>query len=612
MGTRQHNLRYGVILLVAIGLFFVLNSGVVSASTNVSYGLIISPNCPDYTQVGTSLCPLLNNYTIVGGTYDIWIFGTDLPSLNFSSKGFTLISLSNDRSTAHYRFTAPESINVSHLVEPFGIYRIPVWSKIGEFFDDNVTRLNLTVTENSSQVDFYMNLNGTSLDTLNITQPVKIQGSIANFLSSFDGQVEMKKGWGYPLFNSFNMTKSIDVTSMYFLINAASAGNYIPFTADEVNNNPSVLNNYIKSHSSEINSPSHIIFTKSGNDYTLWDDNGYGNVSNSYLNQIRNLINQSLVSVNIKDVADKIIPSIGANLSFLDNINLNYTIGAIDLNNVSLRDGNYTVAVFIRDPQGNNLTKTINLRLEGLTNVESGSTINNGTEYIPTLPEISYILKGIKGMNGSIKQMKIVAFDTINIPTPSGLQKVYKFLNISILNGTESNGTFFFTVNATNPGYVHMYVYNESTAKWDELNTTWLGGNNYSANTPHFSLFMIAEEAAPSNNNGGGGGGGGIQESQLYNNTVIPPIFTNPINYTNQTGEPINLGGNNNPSQPSGNSGITGAVIGALSSPGGIAVTLVLAIGIITLGIIIVIRKRGTGRRVVVKELNSGDRLGEA
>ena len=481
---------------------------------------------------------MLNNYTIVGGTYDIWIFGTDLPSLNFSSKGFTLISLSNDRSTAHYRFTAPESINVSHLVEPFGIYRIPVWSKIGEFFDDNVTRLNLTVTENSSQVDFYMNLNGTSLDTLNITQPVKIQGSIANFLSSFDGQVEMKKGWGYPLFNSFNMTKSIDVTSMYFLINAASAGNYIPFTADEVNNNPSVLNNYIKSHSSEINSPSHIIFTKSGNDYTLWDDNGYGNVSNSYLNQIRNLINQSLVSVNIKDVADKIIPSIGANLSFLDNINLNYTIGAIDLNNVSLRDGNYTVAVFIRDPQGNNLTKTINLRLEGLTNVESGSTINNGTEYIPTLPEISYILKGIKGMNGSIKQMKIVAFDTINIPTPSGLQKVYKFLNISILNGTESNGTFFFTVNATNPGYVHMYVYNESTAKWDELNTTWLGGNNYSANTPHFSLFMIAEEAAPSNNNGGGGGGGGIQESQLYNNTVIPPIFTNPINYTNQTGEP--------------------------------------------------------------------------
>ncbi len=615
MNAKNFNLRYGVIFLVAIAFIFLINVNVVSASPQIYYANI-SQNCP----VLTPSCPSLN-YAVVGGTYDIWVFGNDLPDVNYSFDGFTLVSRSNDGSMAHYIFVAPMSINTSHINMTFGIYKVPVWSTIGEFF--NSTHLNLTVTENSSQAAFYMNLAGTSLDNFNITNDgTLLTYKISNLLNQLNAQVNINKGWNYPYFTKFNITKPSDPNSLSYVYNLMKFGLKNDTLLNDLTGNLDFLNNYIKDHSSKINSPANIEFTKQDNNYILNYGEGYGSVSSDLMNEIRNIINQSLISMNIKSVANQVIPNVGGvNLSFLNSVNLNYTVGIINLSNVKLVDGNYTVAVFITDPQGDTLTKTINLHLEGLTNVETGNTINGGTEYSPMLPEINYILKEIKGLNGKIKQMKIAAFDTVNIPTPSGLSKVYKFFNISIINGSESNGTFVFTVNSANPGRVHLWVMYNGENNWTELNTTYNSSTGeYYASPKEFCLFMIAEDAAPSTpSSSSGGGGGGSGSWQSPQNVTIPSIFVNPLNYTNvnNNGNSINLTGNNNPQNSNAGVGITGAVIGALSSPTGIVVVIILAIGIISLGIIIVLKNRKskvvTTKKMEKTGLNSaGDGLGGA
>lgn len=461
---------------------------------------------------------------------------------------------------------------------------------VQEFFQDNVTSLNITISQTESQADFYLNTAGTSFDIqdINLSEDSDISipdFRISEFLNGVNGEVEIQKNSKSPHFNSFLINGyAIGLADSLILLAE------LDFTSDDLNN-LTFLNDYVQ-NSLPVASDRHIILEKNGNNYHAWNDQGYGNIED-YKEQIREIINESIYSLNVPNIAEEFLPLLKGNLSdagidpsiidsMLEQLDINYTVGLIDLGNISLKDGDYKVKVFVNDSAGVQYTKNINLHLEGLENTEV-TDINN--TYTPETPEISYILKEISGIGNNTIIIK--AADTSSFSFPSDL-KAYKFFDIT-LSTPNISGKFKFKldgVGVKNPDKVNLYVY--ESGSWTKLATTF-DGEYFTATTPHFSLFMVAEEKEASS--------GSNSKPSSYSEPSSYGIY-NPSASQTQTENNTIAVGNPEEASPGFLSRITGAVIGTIGTEGTIVIIIILAV---VAGFIIILRAWRKGRKMETK-----------
>lgn len=158
---------------------------------------------------------------------------------------------------------------------------------------------------------------------------------------------------------------------------------------------------------------------------------------------------------------------------------------------------------------------------------------------------------------------------------------------IEIDSTVQSSGDILFNIDknlVSDKNRVSLYVL-EGTS-WTKLTTTYMNEDSteyyYSAHTPHFSIFMIAEDTTPVTRGSGGGSGDGV----AYVSSLPSSSGSNTGSLT-----PINTTNNNN--QEKGTSApITGGVIGFIKSGLGIATILGMMIIVIGAVIFFTVRRR--------------------
>jgi len=127
--------------------------------------------------------------------------------------------------------------------------------------------------------------------------------------------------------------------------------------------------------------------------------------------------------------------------------------------------------------------------------IEEEQEEENETTYTPTEPEVLEYVNEIGGLlNGTIIQ---ITFEETILEAPI-LQNSNDLGYLNITTNQNTTGEIYFHIlksKITNKSKIDLYVLEDS---WVKLNTEYLGENSlyyeYVAYTPHFSIFMIAED----------------------------------------------------------------------------------------------------------------------
>jgi len=513
------------------------------------------------------------------------------------------------------------------------------------------TPITVTINQNSSQVDFTLDTTGAYFDHQNIDIKYEtitgIEFDISKLLGDINGQVGVERDSDIIQFDELNMGDLADIkikigTSTISAGLRSLLGIIFGFNGISLDlTNMTAVNEYLALSQNHlpVASDRHVVFTKDGTDYTIWNDEGYGNIPNEWKIEIINVINESVQQINIQSILENFLPMLESEPEFQaiwDELNLNFTVTEVDLSSlnldvefsnlseVQLEDGNYTIPVTVSDGI-TNYTKNVNLIIEGIQNRETNVPVTGN--YTPTNPEVSRYLIGISGLG--VNTVNVSLFDVFSSNLPSNTKTVLKYMEITVT--TQTDGTIKFKVptsSVLNPSLVGLYVLEGSN--WVGLSITSLGEvtpgfYHYSATTPHFSTFMIME-TLPLTTSSGGGGGSSRSNYYRYSSASNSCItiretaseasrngdfstlgacqsqittITTPTNIP----EPIEA----TPAAPRVGGGITGAFIGALTSPTGLVVLIAVLIGIVI--VVLVIRNIPGRKGKKGKKLNEeGDK----
>lgn len=390
---------------------------------------------------------------------------------------------------------------------------------LSDFMSDDVTKLNVTINQNQSTSEFSINTSGYDWDEQTITYEGVIDIGydimISEFLDDFlELKVKMEDGKDYAIFEKFVIQDGSEYEALInLLLDALDAG----FTCDDVRGDVGELNDF------SIDNPvgdieQNVSLEKKGNNFATFMDRGYGDLEDDYKDEIREIIEQSVYSLNVKTLIDDyLLPNFDYDINFSSLGDLNYTVDAINLDDIKLQDGIYDVVVTVSN-KDESVDKTIQLILDGLAN--KVQEVANEV-YVPTNPEVKNVIKKVGGLkpNTTIEiEMVTKITETIktsySVPTSKqkpSQSKAFKYLDITIDKPiTETaNITFSLTKSETsNPDKINLYVWEASD--WKALTTQLLSTSateyEYVAYTSHFSLFVIAEDTSSSSSSGGGGG----------------------------------------------------------------------------------------------------------
>jgi uncharacterized protein YbdZ (MbtH family) len=485
-----------------------------------------------------------------------------------------------------------------------------------EFLRDNMTQITVTVSQNESLVDFFLDTSTTSFDHQDIDIQNKIVGDvtinklvfsfdISKFLGDINWKAEIERGGNIMHFNELNINDDGLVKIKNINITVIDGSSTITYTNSGENittkeffqkldlDNMVSINNYLRDNPLSAPSETHVIFTKHQTDYSVWNDEGYGDIPSEWKTKIRNRIREGVEAINIQNIFDRsIAPFLTENDIDFDYLDMSYTVDvdplAIPLA-IQLKDGTYTIPVTISH-EGTTYIKDITLILQGIQNEEADGPVTNGI-YTPTNLEVSDYLIGISGLGANT--VNISLFDVFSSNLPSNVKSVIKYMEISV--STATSGTIKFKVptsSISNPSLVSLYVLEGGT--WTKLPTTLVntagGFYEYEATTTHFSTFMIMETSPVSSGGDRSRGGGG--EDYQFGGAVTSPTPTTPTPIVVTPPVPT----------PGFFATITGAIIGALGT-GGLIIVIIFIIAVV--GLMVVLRiKRG-------KESIKGGKLNE-
>lgn len=510
-----------------------------------------------------------------------------------------------------------------------------------EFLWENVTQITVTVTQDDSWVDFFLNTSGTSFDHQDIRienevidditiNKLSLSFNISEILNDINAEVEIREGSNIVQFKSLDVSDGglikitdfeIDGDDGYFILPEgwwllSPTNSFFQRIFDKLEpdiniSNITTINNFLAENPPSITeggqtvfSDRNINFTKEGNDYAIWNDQGFGEIPAEWELEIRDAIEFGVESVSLDDIFDVITPFLQENGvdSIFDGLDMNYTIGGIDLSNIVLEDGTYIVSVPV-EKDGIIYPKKVTLILQGIEHEEE-AVVTDGT-YSPSSqePEIKDVLSNITGLIANNITVKV--FDSFNSKPAN--TNAFKYLEITtdIESSADINFKLKTTLEVINPENIHLYRLHDGI--WTKLDTQFLGTSGgfyaFTAQTPGFSIFLIAEEEeiTPPRSGGGRSSRRNDEEDELE---IVPDVQPTPL----QPQEPIEL---ETPEEDKGFfSTITGAVTGVLGT-GGPIVVIMFIISVIGLTVVLRIKRKATkskGKKVS-KELNiKGDK----
>lgn len=488
---------------------------------------------------------------------------------------------------------------------------------IQQFLQDNVTQISVTVTQSTSWTNFSLDTSQTTFDhqTVNIQNEtvgstvinqLSLSFDISKLLGDINAQIEIQKDSDTPQFSSLNLLSGenhingvVDIPSesVNLILTDFSTKSFLNLLFSSLSPGLNVsdkdsVNNYLTQHPLSTNSDRHIIFTKQETDYSVWNDKGYGDISSDFKQNIRDSIVNGVEAVSVSEIYDRILPFLeenNLNSSLFDSLNMNYT-ASVDTSSIQLKDGTYTIPVTINDGT-TDYHKNIQLILQGIVNEDTDVPVVGGN-YTPQNQEVGNYIVGVSGLQGDTVDA-VLLDDVSTLPPntlPSDTRSVIKYMQISIFNTTTgtnavTSGTINFkipTVNVANPSLLSLYVLEGSN--WVKLSTSFIGTSGdfyeYTAFTPHFSTFMAMETQSVVTTTSGGGGG----RSTRTTTPQTPPVFTtNTGTQTTPSGPTILTP----PTTPQNPGGITGGVIGALTSPTGLVILISALVGIVVVSLIV-------------------------
>jgi len=365
------------------------------------------------------------------------------------------------------------SISLLFFIILFSVALISA-TPLQEFLDS--FDLEITIAQDNTTAEFNMDLSNTSFNQQDFTyEDFTIENIyISALLDGINFKARTEKGLNYTIFDEFKV--ELGTTPQFILDNAFSYAN-VDLTSEQINNNISLLNEFVQRHPAPYESDRTIILKKSGTDYNLFMNTGFESINESYREKIKEIIIESVYSVNVKSLLNKAIPLVDYDLSFLEELDLDYQVSIINLDELSIEDG--TQEVLINIEHKTNITKSIILNL---INIESEEV------YVPEVSEVIEALEGLKF--GTIVNITIIDG---TVPKDT---KAFKFLEITTNQNT--SGKLIFKLNkseVTNYNKVSLYVLEDD---WVKLKTEFIGlvGDEYffKSEIPHFSTFMIAED----------------------------------------------------------------------------------------------------------------------
>jgi len=499
------------------------------------------------------------------------------------------------------------------------------------------TILSISISPHSTSINSHLDSSGSSLDSIQTQYGTVLISNVLNGAKTIN--TNLINGATSPTFSNVDLSGSVSTSlggsiPLWGILDilGSNINQSYGFTGN-IAQDSQTLTNLAAQHPLTSAIQGNTQFTKNGNSYTITTDKGFGDIPTNYISEIQGVVSQySGQSFNVKDLITNYIfpvPQISNSLKSLLGNNLdkfNYTVTVPNLNTLNgftLADGTYNIPVTFSDGT-TQITKNIQVTLSGIIPTQnyyrfannqcalvslfpSSTTSNDYTtlalcqaniqtiaDYaLPLTEHASLFISQIKNLPYGITPV----FTILNIPTATnGTDMTHlnalKIIQIDLPTGVSSSGDIFFNIDkslVSNKNKISLYVL-EGTS-WTKLTTNYLSGSDtateytYSAHTPHFSTFMIAEDTTPSSSSSGSssGAGGGVSDvvysSQTSttntNNAVTTPINTeNPIDTKTGTSAPI-----------------TGGVIGFLSSGAGIVTILVLMI-IIAGSVVLVVAKR--------------------
>lgn len=253
---------------------------------------------------------------------------------------------------------------------PYGPYS----TILEDLLSDDVTNLTITLGENDSNIDIYLDTSGYEWDF--------IGGGLyaSEILDIINLKLDFEEGASQPYFSSFHIDTGNEISDTFDILFRLGG---IDMTCEEINQDISILNNLLGDY--DWNIEDNAYFEKDSNDYILGYDKGWGNIPDEYLDDlqeqylinIREEIEKGIYGLNPRDLIEGyIFPFVNISDTpiinhFLEDIdfdiedinldNLNYTVG-ID-NNIELKDGTYIVTVTVRNNVEPFETRTKNIYL---------------------------------------------------------------------------------------------------------------------------------------------------------------------------------------------------------------------------------------------------------
>ena len=573
-------MRYSRVIYVVLTFLFLLTS--VSAAVDT---VVIQLNSQNY------------DYSVIGRTYDLYVAGSDLQDI--SSSQLNLIS--NAGNVSHYSFTPGNIAGTRTFGTGENSFNVSVLSEADELAD-SIGSIVVNVDDHSSSVKINdLNLDGRIIRNFNFNSD-EFHGLIdlSNFLNGFTFDLGFVKNQNYPTYNRLLIDGG---SSAGTVVGSVLIFNSLGFDVNAVNNNPSLLNQVIDAYNANIVYGFNAQAVKSGKDFSFSSDEGYADLNGTYLQNLQDIINEKIKFINPDEVVDVLLP-IGNFSEFKQFVDFDVSVNS---SNLKMEDGTYNLTLLYTDKFGNQGEMPFKVVLD-VTNTGSPESVNSNGTVTFTNIVISQTLQRIENLPLGVNLTAVLYGSNTPsgfVSAPSNVQSL-NYINISS-NDSSITGSFnlYFKIARTSipssaKNDVRLYV--QEGSSWIQLSTTLIDETStnyeYKAVIPHFSNFLIGYVVQSS-------GGGGGNKAQIYQ-----------FGGTNNDSEgsvlpgPINIGGAPSPEDSPGFfAGITGAVIGALGTPGGI-VAVIFIVGIVAL--MIVLR---TGRRVKKekrKKLNErGDKVEE-
>ncbi|MFZ1971161.1 MAG: hypothetical protein WAU65_03220 [Candidatus Nanoarchaeia archaeon] len=431
----------------------------------------------------------------------------------------------------------------------------------------------------------------------------------SNLLNAINFTATVNDGSSYPLFTNVSVDSglAVNITSNFGGVVTDMPNepvNSILPTLHSINSTIfSSLNQITPSYLTSLASGSSVgmqpiqgtaTITKAGNVYTVDYTKGYGDVSSDYSSQIQSVIGTMFnQEFNLESQISSILPFVNSSyLGLNSDSGYNIVVGLSAL--PALNNGNYIIPVTVSS-DGNSATVNVNLVLQGFTT------------YVPMNTSVSQVVGPLVGTPVSSVDLLDSSF-LLSLPSqlPSNVQPL-NLINITTVGSADGLGTITFyvpTSSVPQGSQVVLYFWNESTLSWDSSgislssNNTVGNGYVYVFQVPHFSLFVVGVmtpsstvtpvvSATPTVNSGYPYSGPGYVPS-----SAVAPLNSQSVN-SNAAASPSNT----NPTNLNNPSGITGGVIGALTSPGGITFLVLFIVG--AGAILIVVVKRKMSKKVV-------------